>query len=48
LALNRGNRDEARSAFASARDIAQRQGAVIFERRAEASLAAVANIAASG
>jgi class 3 adenylate cyclase/tetratricopeptide (TPR) repeat protein len=48
LALNRGNRDEVRSAFATARDIAQRQGAVIFERRAEASLAAVANIAASG
>jgi predicted ATPase/class 3 adenylate cyclase len=39
LALSRGNKDEARSAFATARDIARRQGAVIFERRAEAALA---------
>jgi class 3 adenylate cyclase/tetratricopeptide (TPR) repeat protein len=38
LALGRDNRDEARSAFATARDIARRQGAVIFERRSEASL----------
>ena len=38
LALSRDNKDEARSAFATARDIARRQGAVIFERRAEASL----------
>jgi tetratricopeptide (TPR) repeat protein len=38
LALSRGNKDEARSAFATARDIARRQGATIFERRAEASL----------
>ena len=38
LALDRDNKDEARSAFATARDIARRQGAVIFERRAEASL----------
>ena len=43
LALDRGNKDEARQAFATARDIAQRQGAIIFERRAEASLAEVAN-----
>ena len=38
LALERGNKAEARSAFATAADIAKRQGAVIFERRAEASL----------
>ncbi len=38
LALDRGNKTEARSAFATAADIAKRQGAVIFERRAEASL----------
>jgi predicted ATPase len=38
LALDRGNKTEARSAFATAAGIAKRQGAVIFERRAEASL----------
>ncbi|WGD53200.1 adenylate/guanylate cyclase domain-containing protein [Bradyrhizobium sp. CB1650] len=38
LALDRGNKAEARSAFATAADIAKRQGAVIFERRAQASL----------
>ena len=38
LALDRRNKAEARSAFATAADIARRQGAVIFERRAEASL----------
>jgi class 3 adenylate cyclase/tetratricopeptide (TPR) repeat protein len=38
LALSRDNKDEARSCFATARDIAARQGAVIFERRADASL----------
>ena len=38
LALDRGNKAEARSAFATAAGIAKRQGAVIFERRAEASL----------
>ena len=38
LALDRGNRSEARSSFATAADIARRQRAVIFERRAEASL----------
>ena len=41
LALGRGNKDEAKAAFAAARDIAQRQGAVIFQRRAETSLAKV-------
>jgi class 3 adenylate cyclase/tetratricopeptide (TPR) repeat protein len=38
LALDRRNKAEARSAFASAVDIAKRQGAVIFEHRAQASL----------
>ena len=38
LALDRGKTSEARSAFATAVDIARRQGAIIFERRAEASL----------
>jgi class 3 adenylate cyclase/tetratricopeptide (TPR) repeat protein len=41
LALDRNNKDQARRAFATARDIAKRQGAIIFERRAEASLAAL-------
>jgi class 3 adenylate cyclase/tetratricopeptide (TPR) repeat protein len=41
LALSRNNKDEARSAFATALDIARRQGAVILERRAEASLSAI-------
>jgi class 3 adenylate cyclase/tetratricopeptide (TPR) repeat protein len=36
LALDRGNKAEARSAFATAVEIARRQGAVIFERRAQA------------
>ncbi|MGB7098666.1 MAG: hypothetical protein WBD95_07850, partial [Xanthobacteraceae bacterium] len=39
LALDRANKDEAKRAFAAARDIANRQGAVIFERRAAMSLA---------
>ncbi len=43
LALGRGNKDEAVVTFVTARDIARRQGAVIFERRAEASLADVAH-----
>lgn len=38
LALDRGNKAEARSAFTTAAAIAKRQGAIIFERRAEASL----------
>jgi hypothetical protein len=38
LALDRGNTSEARSAVAAAADIARRQGAVIFQRRTEASL----------
>ena len=38
LALDRDSKVEARSAFATACDIARRQGAVIFERRAKASL----------
>jgi tetratricopeptide (TPR) repeat protein len=43
LALHRDNKDDARSDFATARDIARSQGAVIFERRAEASLSVVNN-----
>src|SRR5580658_10205374 len=35
LSLGRGNKDEARRAFATARDSACRQGAIVFERRAE-------------
>jgi len=42
LAVNRGNKEDARRAFAAARDIARQQGAVILERRAEASLAQLA------
>jgi predicted ATPase/class 3 adenylate cyclase len=37
LALDRNNKEEARRAFATAREIAQRQGATIFERSALAS-----------
>jgi predicted ATPase len=44
LALDRANKEEARRAFTTARDIARRQGAVIFERRAEASLSEVGNL----
>jgi predicted ATPase/class 3 adenylate cyclase len=44
LALDRGNLDEARSAFATALDIAKRQGAVIFERRAAASLSEITRV----
>ena len=39
LALDRDNKDEARRAFVTARDFAKRQGAILFERRAEAALA---------
>jgi tetratricopeptide (TPR) repeat protein len=38
LALDHRNKAEARSAFTIAANIAKRQGAVIFERRVEASL----------
>jgi class 3 adenylate cyclase/tetratricopeptide (TPR) repeat protein len=38
LALSRGNKDEARTAFSTALDIANKQGAVILRRRAEASI----------
>jgi predicted negative regulator of RcsB-dependent stress response len=48
LALDRDNKVEARQAFATARSIAQRQRAVIFERRAEASFSRVTNIGVSG
>jgi hypothetical protein len=39
LALDRDAKEEARQAFVAARDIATRQGAPIFVRRAEACLA---------
>jgi class 3 adenylate cyclase/tetratricopeptide (TPR) repeat protein len=42
LALDRANKAEARSAFATAAAIARRQGAVIFRRRAEAALSGLA------
>jgi predicted ATPase/class 3 adenylate cyclase len=48
LALGRDNKDEARRAFTTARDSARRQGAIVFERRAEASLAEVTNIRIGG
>jgi predicted ATPase/class 3 adenylate cyclase len=38
LALDRDDKDAARSDFGTALDIARRQGAIIFERRAETSL----------
>jgi hypothetical protein len=42
LAIDRKNRNEAREAFAMARDIAYRQGALVLARRAKASLRHVA------
>jgi class 3 adenylate cyclase/tetratricopeptide (TPR) repeat protein len=48
LALDRDSKDEARRAFEAARDTAKRQGAVIFERRADASLAEIADIRTVG
>ena len=48
LAIDRKNKDEARQAFAVARDIANRQGARILARRAEASLLHVANVLSNG
>jgi predicted ATPase len=44
LALDRNNKNEARQAFVTAGDIANRQGAVIFAHRAQACLAALTNI----
>ncbi|SIN89725.1 SAM domain (Sterile alpha motif) [Bradyrhizobium erythrophlei] len=48
LALDRGNVDEAHLAFAAALDIARRQGAVIFQRRAEASLSEITHVGNRG
>ena len=48
LAIDRKNKDEARQSFAVARDIANRQGALILARRAEVSLLHVANIVSNG
>jgi hypothetical protein len=42
LAIDRNNKDEARSAFATAVEIAKSQGAVIFERRALESFSELA------
>ncbi|MGA2057878.1 MAG: adenylate/guanylate cyclase domain-containing protein [Bradyrhizobium sp.] len=42
LALDRRNKADAQSAFATAAEIAKRQGAVIFERRAQASMSELA------
>jgi len=41
-AVDRSNKDEARHAFAAARDIARQQGAALLERRAELALAETA------
>jgi predicted ATPase len=38
LAIDRGNKDQARQAFTTAADIARRQGAILFQRRAEAAV----------
>jgi tetratricopeptide (TPR) repeat protein len=43
LALSRDNKDEARTAFATALDIARRQGAIILQRRAEAAISEFSN-----
>ncbi|MFZ3327031.1 MAG: hypothetical protein WA231_14555, partial [Methylocella sp.] len=48
LALGRGKMDATLQAFAAARDIAIRQGAVIFERHAVASLGEITNIRTIG
>jgi class 3 adenylate cyclase/tetratricopeptide (TPR) repeat protein len=48
LALSRDNKDEARSTFTTALEIAKRQGAVILQRRAEAALSEIANGAGRG
>jgi predicted ATPase len=44
LALGRDNKTDARAAFATALEIARHQGAVIHQRRAEASLAELGDI----
>jgi class 3 adenylate cyclase/tetratricopeptide (TPR) repeat protein len=44
LALDRSNSNEARQAFVTARDIANRQGAMIFAHRAQARVAELTNI----
>jgi tetratricopeptide (TPR) repeat protein len=48
LALSRDNKDEARSAFVTALEIARRQGAVILQRRVEASISELANNGSRG
>jgi predicted ATPase len=44
LAIDRGNKDKARQAFITAADIARRQGAVLFQHRAEALLEKLAGV----
>ena len=44
LALSRDNKDDARSLFTTARDIARRQGAAIAQSRIEARLPELVNI----
>jgi hypothetical protein len=48
LALDRANKEQARQAFATAREIAKWQGAIVFERRAEAALAELTTITNDG
>jgi predicted ATPase len=48
LAIDRANKEQARQAFATARDFAKQQGAIVFERRAEAALAEATTIANEG
>jgi class 3 adenylate cyclase/tetratricopeptide (TPR) repeat protein len=48
LALDGANKAEARQTFVTARDVAKRQGAIIFERRAEAALAELGGTRSAG
>jgi hypothetical protein len=41
LALDRNNKAEAQQTFITARNVAQRQGAIVFASRAETSLAEI-------
>jgi predicted ATPase len=48
LALDRANREQARQAFTTAREVARWQGAIVFERRAEAALAELTTVVNDG
>ena len=48
LALDRASKEQARQAFATAREIAKWQGATVFERRAEEALAELTSITNDG